>query len=278
MIRTAPKLILAFMASAWAIAIAQAQEKIATLPPSVAADVAAAAPMWLKGYRFPNKKFTFVRIQYDSPVGFHRSSWATDYPEAELNLVALLGKLTNLDVSDPSRVMRLTDPEIMDQPVLYLSEPASWKIGDDEAAALRKYLEAGGFLFADDFWGEAEWEHVRTVMKRVLPDSEPVDLPLMHPLFRAVFSLEEKPQVPSIHTFVRGRTTEREDAPEAHYRAIFDDRKRMIALLCHNTDLADGWERAGLDAAYTRQMSVAKAFPMGVNILFFALTQSKPPQ
>ena len=276
MTRTALIQIVGFIAiiSAFETAIAQGQDQKATLPPSVAADVASAAPMWLKDYRFAKKKFAFIRIQYDSPG--RRPLWATDYPDAELNLVALLGKLTNLDVSEPSRVMRLTDAAIMDQPLLYLSEPSSWKPGDDEAAALRKYLAAGGFLFVDDFWGEAEWENVRTVMKQVLPDNDPVDLPLMHPLFRCVFSLEEKPQVASIHTFLRGRATERDDAPEAHYWAIFDDRKRMMVVLCHNTDLADGWERAGVDAAYTRQISVAKAFPMGVNILFFALTQATP--
>jgi hypothetical protein len=108
-------------------------------------------------------------------------------------------------------------------------------------------------------------------MKKAYPDREAVDLPLMHPIFHSVFELGEKPQVQSIHSFLSGREDARD--AEAHYRAIFDDHKRMVALLCHNTDLADGWERAGVDAAYTREMSIAKAFPMGVNIVFFALTQ-----
>ena len=30
-----------------------------------------------------------------------------------------------------------------------------------------------------------------------------------------------------------------------HYKGIFDDKGRMMAIICHNTDLGDGWEREG---------------------------------
>jgi Domain of unknown function (DUF4159) len=45
--------------------------------------------------------------------------------------------------------------------------------------------------------------------------------------------------------------------------------------MCHNTDLADGWERVGENATYKRDMSEAKAFPMGFNIVYYTLTRSK---
>ena len=32
---------------------------------------------------------------------------------------------------------------------------------------------------------------------------------------------------------------------EVHYQGIFDDKGRMMAIICHNTDLGDGWEREG---------------------------------
>ncbi len=36
-------------------------------------------------------------------------------------------------------------------------EPGTLYLSDEEVAALRKYLLNGGFLWLDDFWGEAEW-------------------------------------------------------------------------------------------------------------------------
>ena len=30
-------------------------------------------------------------------------------------------------------------------------------------------------------------------------------------------------------------------------KGIFDDKGRMMVIICHNTDLGDGWEREGED-------------------------------
>jgi len=44
-----------------------------------------------------------------------------------------------------------------------------------------------------------------------------------------------------------------------------------MAIFCHNTDLADGWEREG-NAYYFQEFSVKKSYPMGINIVVYALT------
>jgi hypothetical protein len=46
-----------------------------------------------------------------------------------------------------------------------------------------------------------------------------------------------------------------------------------MVIVCHNTDLGDGWERAGEHEGYYREVSLPKAYPMGVNIVAYALTQ-----
>ena len=53
----------------------------------------------------------------------------------------------------------------------------------------------------DDFWGEDERDNFLEQMKRVFPEAqyEPAELPLDHEIFRCVYRLKEKPQVPSIH-------------------------------------------------------------------------------
>ena len=128
----------------------------------------------------------------------------------------------------------------------------------------------------DDFWGEAEWYNFYDEIKRVFPDREPIEIGLDHPIFHAVFDLKERPQIPSIDWALRGRyegiTWEREDAKQVHYKALYDDRGRMMAIICHNTDLGDGWEREGEDEWYFREFSEKKAYPLGINIVFYAMT------
>jgi len=128
----------------------------------------------------------------------------------------------------------------------------------------------------DDFWGEAEWSNVLYEIQRVFPDRQLIDLPIEHPIFHTVFDLKEKPQVPSINHAVNmrgsGITWEREDAKTVHYRGIFDDKNRLMVLICQNTDLGDGWEREGESEWYFREFAEKKAYPMGINIIFYVMT------
>jgi len=62
--------------------------------------------------------------------------------------------------------------------------------------------------------------------------------------------LKEKPQIPGIDTPVKcvAPTSCGSDLMRrCHYRAVFDDKGRIMILICSNTDLGDGWEREGED-------------------------------
>lgn len=231
-------------------------------------------PDWQFDQRFLRDIFTFVRIEYDS---WGRGwSWQTDYPDSDLNFSFRLQQLTSMRVNPQPKSLRLTDPELFDYPFIYLLEPGALEFSDEEVAALRRYLDRGGFLMVDDFWGEREWYNFFREIKRVFPDRDPVELPLEHPIFHCVYDLKERPQIPSIGHAQWGRdegiTWERPDAREVHYKAFFDDKGRMMAIVCHNTDLGDGWEREGEDEWYFREFSEKKAYPMGINIIFYAMT------
>ncbi len=100
-----------------------------------------------------------------------------------------------------------------------------------------------------------------------------------HPIFHCVFDIKEtknKLQVPNIYLGVQsqytGVTWERPDAKEVHFRAIFDDKERMMVMICHNTDNGDGWEREGKSEYYFHEFSEKKAYPLGINIVFYAMT------
>lgn len=236
-------------------------------------------PDWEVDSEFPEDVFTFVRIRYDSRGGGGRygwggwEKWATDYPDSDLNFSFRLQQLTSLKVNPDPIILDLSDKRLFDYPFVYIIEPGHG-IGllPDQAENLRRYCLNGGFVMIDDFWGEDEWEGFYRDLKLAFPDREPEELPLEHPIFHCVYDLKEKPQVPSIGHAMSGYRTERWDAQEAHYRALFDDDGRVMMLICHNTDLGDGWEREGENEEYFHQFSEKYAYPMGINIVFYAMT------
>jgi hypothetical protein len=238
-------------------------------------------PDWELESNFVQDKFTFVRIIFTSSRGRRRGGacW-TDFPDSDLNFSYRLQELTSLKV-DPNGVqMELSNPQLSDYPFIYMVEPGRLIFAEAEVKALRTYLLNGGFLMVDDFWGEDEWANFYREIKRVFPNRETEDLTLDHQIFNIVFplknSLGKLPQIPSINQALGGRydgrTWERSDAQEPHYRVIKDDNGRIMCVICHNTDLGDGWEREGEDAWYFHEFSEKKAYPLGINIVMYALT------
>ncbi len=225
--------------------------------------------------KFKQQSFTFVRIKYSGQRS-RISSWATDYPDADLNFTAQFQKVTGLKCDMNGMVLELADPKLKGQPIIYIAEGGQMHLNPEEVKSLRGYLLGGGFLMVDDFWGEAEWNALAAQFRQVFPDREPVDLPLDHAIFRCFYEIREKPQVPNVGLGIRsqftGVTWEREDAKEAHYRGLVDDSGRLMVVFCHNTDLGDGWERAGESGYYYREFSLKKAYPVGINIVVYALS------
>jgi hypothetical protein len=236
-------------------------------------------PSWEVDSKFVKDTFTFVRIQYDANPDKRSYGWATDFRDSELNLSLRLQQLTTLKVNPEPIVLRLTDPKLFDYPFIYIIEPGGLLFRPDEVPALRRYLLRGGFLLVDDFWGKDEYDNFYNEIKRVFPDREPEEVPLEHEIFHCVYDLKEKPQLPSIHAAWQGRQTgaiweyrQDSDTSKPDYRAIYDDAGRIMVFICHNTDLGDGWEREGEDSWYFEEFSVKKAYPMGINIVTYAMT------
>lgn len=229
-------------------------------------------PEWTNDERFKHDVFTFARVRYSSYGGWG-GRWDTDWPDSDLNFSYRLHQLTSLETDPNGKIVELLDDELFDYPFLYLIEPGRMYLEEAEVAALRRHLLNGGFLMVDDFWGEAEYRNFYENIKRVFPEYEPVELPLEHEIFHCVYDLKAKPQVPSIHAWQYGQMDEgRWDAREPHYRGIFDDKNRMMVIICHNTDLGDGWEQEGMSPDYFREMSEKWSYPLGINIVTYAMT------
>lgn len=232
-------------------------------------------PTWENPPEFAHDVFAFARLRYSNNGG-GRGGWTTDLPDSDLNLSWRLQQMTSMKVDPDGRILNITDEDLAGYPFVYIVEPGGLSFSDDEAAALRRYLLNGGFLLLDDFWGEYEWENCEWAMKQVFPDRSFVELPLEHPLYKIVFDIKEKGQVPNVQTGIEseytGITWERPDAAEVHHRAIFDDQGRIMVLALHNTDNGDGWEREGESDYYFHNFSEKIAYPLAVNIIVYIMT------
>lgn len=236
---------------------------------------------WVNSKGFEKDVFTFARLRYEVGGAYGRYNphrWATDYPDADLNLSYRLQQMTSMKVDPNTRVLRITDPDLWRFPFVYTVEPGDLLLSEQEVEIMRKYLLNGGFWMADDFWGEAEWEVYESQMRRVFPDRTWKEIPRSDPLFHCVFDLPESLnlQCPNVRLGTQseftGITWERPDAKEMHVRGWYDDHGRLCALATHNTDNGDGWEREGENEYYFREFSEKKAYPLFINILFWVMT------
>ena len=224
------------------------------------------------------------RILYQSvreePLGH---GWNTDYPDSDINFMIRFSQLTTAHVrldgeGTPDHiVVTLTDDAIFNYPLVFMSDVGTAGFTELEAKRLREYLLRGGILYVDDFWGIRAWDHWSREIGKVLPpeDYPIVDIPTDHPVFRTFFTIRELPQIPSIQYWRRSGGTETSErgweSEEPHFRGIFDEKGRLMVIMTHNTDIADGWEREGEDEEFFYRFSI-KAYPVGVNIAIYALT------
>ncbi|MFQ6605113.1 MAG: DUF4159 domain-containing protein [Fidelibacterota bacterium] len=195
--------------------------------------------------------FTIARLHYGGG-----GDWYSD-PSSLPNLLAYLKTTTPLVVAPEEVRLKLTDHTLYSYPYLYLTGHGNIRFSDEEVSLLREYLLAGAFLHADDNYG---MDHsFRREMNRVFPEREWVELPPDHPLFHSYFDFPQG--LPKIHEH---------DGKRPQALGLFDG-DRLMVLYTYESDLGDGWEDAEVhhDPAPVRD----SALRMGVNIIYFALTQ-----
>ena len=256
----------------------------------------AAAQDWYRGYgpgynrvppRLPKAdsydgSFSFCRGMFTSylrePSG---SGWSTDYPDADVNFSIRFAELTKTRVGkqttgDPNHlVVPLNSDYLYTCPYVHLEDVGTLRFSDEEVARVRDYLLKGGFIWADDSWGDHAIESWEAEIARVLPPSQyPIrDVPVSHPLFKMLFVVHKLPQIPSISHWRRtGTTSERpgeSDTPVI--RGISNEHGDLMVLMTHNTDISDAWEREGEDPDFFFSFS-PDGYAMGLNIVLYSMS------
>jgi len=217
-------------------------------------------------------EFHFARLVYtNSPYsrrGGRSSAWMTDYPDAEYHLTEGIDRMTSIDIEQVDyygqggRLIHLEDDNIFNYPWLYATEVGQWYLNNDEVIQLREYLDRGGFLVVDDFWGTFEWQIFVESMERVFPDRPIVEIDENSPVMDIFFEVDKSTQIPGI------RGVRPDNIP--HWRGIFDDKGRLIVAINFNMDMGDAWEHAA-DPRYPAEMTAA-AYRFAVNYIIYSMT------
>lgn len=210
-------------------------------------------------------RFTFVRISYpDFRGGFGGRGgpfWAHDYPRGEEHLLKIMEALTSVPLKvEEHNIMSLSDPDLFKFPVIYLCEPGSWTMTDAEAAALRAYLQKGGFMIIDDMrWNQ--WGNLELQMSRAFPQGRWEDISADHQIFHSFYEILQPDSIPQYY-----------DPGKPIFRGMYEDNdpnKRLMVFVNYNTDISEFWEWS--DQGYKPIDENNEAYKIGINEFMYGI-------
>jgi Domain of unknown function (DUF4159) len=217
-------------------------------------------------------RFTFARIKYTTaPGGFWYQgmpSWSHGYPVSEGNLLRILNEVTLLrGRTDGFNVLALDDPQLFKYPIAYIIEVGWWTLNEREAAALRTYIDKGGFVIVDDFKtpsfnGGGGWDLFESNMRRVFPGGRFYDMQATHPIFHSFFEINSLGDFPQAY-----------NAGQPVFRGLYQDndpRKRLQMIVNYNTDISQYWEWSGRGLRPFDETN--EAYKLGVNYVMYGMT------
>lgn len=219
-------------------------------------------------------EFMWARLRYSNFRGgggmwAMRGAWTVDYPKADRQFLQGVRRLTRLNTRSMEHIVDLISDDIFNYPFTYAVEVGHWNLPDEQAKKLREYIDRGGFLMTDDFHGTYEWDIFTTSLNRGFGDRPITDIENEDPIFHVVFDLDNRVQVPGIVNYPFTQTHEY-DGFEPKWRAVRDDKGRIVIGICHNMDQGDAWEWA--DNPRYPEKYASQAYRTGINYIIYAMT------
>jgi hypothetical protein len=199
-----------------------------------------------------SSQMTIAQLQYSGGGDWYAN------PSGLPNLLKAIRARTGLPVSERPDNVKITDPALWTHPYAYLTGHGNIRLTEEEVRLLRRYLDSGGFLHADDNYGLDE--SFRREIRRVFPDAELVELPPDHPIYRSFYDLPKG--LPKVHEH-DGR------APQG--LGVFRN-GRLVVYYSFESDLGNGWEDATVHNVPPAVRE--ESFRMGVNLFVYALAQT----
>jgi hypothetical protein len=196
---------------------------------------------------------TIGRLQYDGGGDWYAN------PSSLPNLLTAIRQRTDLPVSDRERSVRITDAALWDLPYIYMTGHGNVTFSDEELRLLRRYLEGGGFLHADDNYGMDK--AFRREIARVFPDHPLVEVPLDHPIYHVVYDFPNG--IPKIH--------EHDGKPAQGFGIFLGG--RLVVYYSYQSDLGDGWENP--EVHHDPPELHEAALRMGINLFTYAVSSAR---
>jgi hypothetical protein len=174
------------------------------------------------------------------------------------NLIEFCNRELGMSLAPEEDIVEVDSRDLFLYPYVYMTGHGNVVFNDSEAANLRKYLMAGGFLHVDDNYGLDKF--VRLELKKVFPELELTELPFDHPIYHQKYNFAKG--LPKIH--------EHDGKPAQGLGLIYQG--RLVLFYSFETDLGNGWEdqRIHNDPQEKRQL----ALQMGANLLSYCFTSS----
>ncbi len=202
------------------------------------------------GYPQEAPFFQIARLKYSGG-----GDWYND-PSSEVNLLKFISQQTGIKTKPEYVFVDISSDKIFSYPFLFLTGHGNISLSDPDAKRLRKYLENGGSLYADDDYGMDQ--SFRREMKKVFPDQKLVEIPFTHPIYHSFYKFDNG--LPKIH--------EHDKKPPQGFGYFLNG--RLCVFYTYECNLGDGWADAEL---YNDPPAIREAaFKMGTNIVIYSLT------
>lgn len=178
-------------------------------------------------------------------------------PTSVPNLIAFCNQNLKTNIDPEPGVVEPGSVDLFNYAYVDMTGHGNVVFSDADAANLRTYLEAGGFLQITDNYGIDLF--IRREMKKVFPELDFIELPFSHPIYSQKYRFPDG--LPKIH--------EHDGKPAQGFGLIYKD--RLVCFYNYESDLGDGWEDRSVhnDPEDVRQ----RALQMGANIISFVFNQ-----
>lgn len=189
-------------------------------------------------------EFTIARLKYDGGGDWYAN------PSALPNLATALYNRTDIPVCDSVTDISIKDKNLFNYPFIYATGHGKMKFTPDERLRLRKYLEKGGFFWADDNYGLDK--SFREEMKIIFPENPLTEISTDHAIFNSKYKLKT---LPKIH--------EHDGEPAKALGIFFNN--QLVVLYTYSSDIGDGMEDLHIhnDGEALHEL----ALKMGINII-----------
>ena len=209
----------------------------------------AALPSIAVGRGVQAPEVRIARLHYEGG-----GDWYCD-PSSLPNWLTLFQARTGIPTAETDVVVTLDSEDLYSYPFLYVSGHGRIALDEGDLAELRRYLDAGGFLYADDNYGlDASF---RDMVAHLFPENDLEPIAGNHPIYHSFYEL---PGLPKIH---------QHDGEPARGYGVFRN-GRLVLFYSYSSDIGDGLEDPAVhgDPPEVREA----AAKMAVNILMYALT------